>query len=40
MPGKFDFECGFCGKNFGRDVIKLARHIGRQHDARKPARIK
>lgn len=36
MPS-FDFACEFCGKDFGADVIALARHIGDEHDKR-PAR--
>lgn len=32
MPGHFDFHCKYCGKDFGDDVIKLAKHIGRRHD--------
>ena len=26
------FECTFCGKAFGSDVVGLALHIGRTHD--------
>ncbi|MCE2498543.1 MAG: hypothetical protein J4F28_06085 [Nitrosopumilaceae archaeon] len=26
------FECTFCGKVFGSDVMGLALHIGRTHD--------
>ena len=36
MPGRFDFQCRYCGKDFGNDVIKLAKHIGKRHD---PCRI-
>jgi hypothetical protein len=32
MKENFDFYCTVCGKNFGEDVIKLAKHIGRNHD--------
>ena len=32
VPGRFDFYCKYCGKDFGNNVIKLARHIGRCHD--------
>ena len=34
----FDFSCQFCGKDFGPDVVSLARHIGDEHDRRPPAR--
>ena len=30
---KFEFDCVYCGKEFGDDVIKLAKHIGKEHDA-------
>lgn len=29
---QFEFQCRYCGKNFGDDVIKLAKHIKTQHD--------
>ena len=32
VASQFDFYCKYCGKNFGSDVIKLAKHIGKQHD--------
>jgi hypothetical protein len=32
MKESFDFHCTICGKNFGDDVIKLAKHIGIMHD--------
>ena len=32
MEDQFDFQCRYCGRDFGGDVIKLARHIGRRHD--------
>ena len=31
MP-KMQFSCPHCGRFFDRDVIGLARHIGREHD--------
>lgn len=36
--GGFDFVCEFCGRDFGADVIALARHIGDEHDRRPGAR--
>ncbi len=35
VSGKLRFDCQFCGRDFGDDVIGLARHIGKLHD---PAR--
>lgn len=32
MSDKLRFQCTFCGKDFGDDVIGLAKHIGRTHD--------
>ena len=32
MPQRCRFECSFCGKDFGSDVMGLAVHIGRIHD--------
>lgn len=31
MP-EMRFSCPHCGRFFDRDVIGLARHIGREHD--------
>ena len=32
MPDQFEFDCMYCGKEFGDDVIELALHIGKEHD--------
>ncbi len=32
MSSQFKFDCMYCGKDFGDDVIKLAKHIGKEHD--------
>lgn len=32
MGEKFDFFCTYCGKEFGSEVIDLAKHIGEIHD--------
>jgi len=32
VSNQFEFECPFCGKDFGHEVIDLAKHIGKQHD--------
>lgn len=32
MENSFEFHCMFCGKDFGSDVINLAKHIGKIHD--------
>ncbi len=32
LSNQFKFECMFCGKDFGIDVMKLALHIGKIHD--------
>ena len=32
MSNEYRFECEFCGKDFGTDVMDLALHIGRIHD--------
>ena len=32
MSNQSMFECRFCGKEFGKNVIDLAIHIGRIHD--------
>ncbi len=32
LSNQYEFECKFCGKNYGLDVIKLAVHIGKVHD--------
>ena len=32
MSGQFEFDCTYCGKEFGDDVIALAKHIGKEHD--------
>ena len=39
-PGKFQelmesynhFKCSYCPKDFGKDPIKLAKHIGKYHN--------
>ena len=31
QPSDFEFWCQYCGKEFGMEVIKLARHIARCH---------
>lgn len=28
---KMRFRCAYCGMSFGRNVVGLARHIGREH---------
>mgnify|MGYP007056079095 CR=1 FL=1 len=32
MSERFEFDCMYCGKEFGEDVIELAVHIGKEHD--------
>jgi uncharacterized C2H2 Zn-finger protein len=32
MSNQYEFRCPFCEKNFGSDVIDMAKHIGKQHD--------
>jgi len=32
LSNQYKFECKFCGKDFGIDVMKLAVHIGKIHD--------
>lgn len=32
MSNTYQFHCTYCGKEFGEDVIELARHIGSIHD--------
>lgn len=32
MINPFEFECPFCGEEFGSEVINLAKHIGDEHD--------
>jgi hypothetical protein len=32
VSNQFEFQCPFCGKDFGNEVIDMARHIGKQHD--------
>ena len=32
MEEIFDFHCSYCGKEFGKEVIDLAVHIGKIHD--------
>ena len=32
MSSQFEFDCIYCGKEFGDDVIELAKHIGKEHD--------
>ena len=31
--GAYVFECQYCGMSFGSDVMRLAVHIGKEHDA-------
>lgn len=31
MSSQFEFDCIYCGKEFGEDVIELAKHIGKEH---------
>ncbi len=32
LSNQYTFQCKFCGKDYGSDVIELALHIGRVHD--------
>ena len=32
MSNTYRFQCQFCGKDFGSDVVELALHIGKIHD--------
>ncbi len=32
LPNQYKFECKFCGKDFGLDVVELALHIGKVHE--------
>jgi len=32
VSNQFEFQCPFCGKDFGTEVIDLAKHIGKKHD--------
>ena len=32
MSNQYEFDCIYCGKEFGDDVIELAIHIGKVHD--------
>lgn len=32
MSKSYEFHCTYCGKEFGEDVIELAKHIGATHD--------
>jgi hypothetical protein len=32
MSNQFEFQCPFCGMDFGMEVIDLAKHIGQKHD--------
>ena len=32
LSSQYKFECKFCGKEYGTEVVKLALHIGRVHD--------
>ena len=32
MSNQYEFECPFCGEDFGSEVIDLAKHIGKEHD--------
>ncbi len=32
LSNQYTFQCKFCGKNYGSDVIELALHIGKVHD--------
>ncbi|MDH3658173.1 MAG: hypothetical protein OEM77_08580 [Nitrosopumilus sp.] len=33
MSNQYTFDCRFCGKDFGSDVVELALHIGKIHDS-------
>ncbi len=33
MSDHFEFDCPYCGKDFGNAVIDLAKHIGEIHDS-------
>lgn len=33
IPDLDDFECEYCGKDFGSEPQKLAVHIGKIHDS-------
>lgn len=32
MSNQYEFQCPYCGKDFGNKVIDLATHIGKEHD--------
>ncbi len=32
LSSQYKFQCTFCGKEYGTDVVELAIHIGRVHD--------
>lgn len=32
MSNQYEFHCKYCGKEFGSEVIDLAKHIGKEHD--------
>jgi hypothetical protein len=32
MNDNLDFYCTYCGKDYGKEVIDLAKHIGKIHD--------
>lgn len=32
MSSQYNFECVYCGLEFGSEVIELALHIGKVHD--------
>ncbi len=32
LSSQYSFQCMFCGKEYGENVIKLAIHIGKVHD--------
>ena len=32
MSNQYEFQCPFCGKDFGSEVIDMAKHIGKLHD--------
>lgn len=34
MP-KMRFDCPYCSREFGQDVVGLARHIGTDHDRKR-----
>ncbi len=32
VSNQYEFQCPFCGEDFGSEVIDLAKHIGKEHD--------